>query len=86
MIAIIMEGLLFVALVAAAGALLFFLLTTFTPLGRRMKEVKNRKTIEEEVSLHCPIHGALVADTMVRLPSGERVCPQCFKETVWQTR
>lgn len=86
MLAIIMEGLLFVALVAAVGALLFFVLTSFTPLGRRMKEVKNRKTIEEEADLHCPVHGALTAAQMVRLPSGERVCPHCFKETVWQTR
>lgn len=81
-----MEGLLFVALVAACGALLFYLLSTFTPFGRRMREVKNRKTIENEASLYCPIHGDLTADAMVRLPSGERVCPHCFKETVWQTR
>jgi hypothetical protein len=86
MIAIIMEGVLFAALVVACGALLFFLLTTFTPLGRRMRDVRNRKTIEREAELHCPVHGTLSDEEMVRLPSGDRVCPHCFKETVWQTR
>jgi len=86
MAAIIMEGVLFVALVAAVGALLFFGLTTFTPLGKRWKQVQNRRSIERDAALQCPIHGALSEDTMVRLPSGDRICPECFKETVWQTR
>lgn len=86
MIAIIMEGVLFVALVAAGGALLYFVITTYTPVGRRMREVRNRKVIEKEVDTHCPIHGTFREEEMVRLPSGDRVCPQCFKETVWQTR
>ncbi|MCC6316706.1 MAG: hypothetical protein IT361_03355 [Gemmatimonadaceae bacterium] len=86
MIAIIMEGVLFVALVAAGGALLFFVVTTFTPLGRRMRETRNRRNIERAAANHCPIHGEFREDEMVRLPSGDRVCPHCFKETVWQTR
>lgn len=86
MTAIIMEGVLFVALVVAAGTLLFFALTTFTPLGKWWTQVQNRKAIEREAALTCPIHGTLTEEAMVRLPSGERVCPECFKETVWQTR
>jgi len=86
MAAIIMEGVLFVALVVAAGTLIFFGLTTFTPLGKRWAQVRNRKNIERETELTCPIHGAIDEAKMVRLPSGERVCPECFKETVWQTR
>ena len=86
MVAIIMEGVLFVALVAASGALLFFLIATYTPLGRRMREVRNRRAIEKIVETDCPIHGQFREDDMVRLPSGDRVCPHCFQETVWQTR
>ena len=86
MVAIIMEGALFVALVAASGALLFFLFYTSTPWGRRLREVRNRRAIEKIVDTHCPIHGQFREDDMVRLPSGDRVCPDCFQETVWQTR
>ena len=86
MAAIIMEGVLFVALVAACGTLIFFVLTTFTPLGARWREIQNRRAIERAVNLTCPIHGAFVEEEMVRLPSGERVCPHCYKEIVWQTR
>ena len=86
MVAIIMEGVLFVALVAASGALLFFVISSYTPLGRRMREVRNRRTIEKVVETHCPIHGQFREADMVRLPSGDRVCPHCFQETVWQTR
>jgi hypothetical protein len=86
MAAIIMEGVLFVALVVVAGTLIFFGLTTYTPLGKRWAQTRNRKAIEKAAELTCPIHGALVEEDMVRLPSGEQVCPECFKETVWQTR
>jgi hypothetical protein len=86
MAAIIMEGVLFVALIAAFGTLIFFGLTTFTPLGKRMRQTRNRRSIEQMVDLTCPIHGVQREEEMVRLPSGERVCPECFKETVWQTR
>lgn len=86
MVAIIMEGVLFVALVAAFGALSFFVVTTYTPVGKRLREVRNRKEIERELDTFCSIHGSFRADEMVRLPSGDRVCPHCFKESVWQTR
>lgn len=86
MLAIVMEGVLFVALAAAFGALLYFVVMSSTPLGRRWREVRNRERIEREAELRCPVHGELTDEMMVRLPSGERVCPHCFKETVWQTR
>ena len=86
MLAIVMEGVLFVALAAACGTLLFFVVMSTTPIGRRWREVRNRKRIELEAALHCPVHGQLKDEEMVRLPSGDRVCPHCFKETVWQTR
>ena len=40
--AIITEGVLFVALVATGGALLFWLVITFTPAGIRLRQVQNR--------------------------------------------
>ncbi len=86
MAAIIMEGVLFVALIAAIGTLVFFGLTMFTPIGKRLQQTQNRKSIERMADLSCPIHGEQREEDMVRLPSGERVCPECFKETVWQTR
>ena len=86
MLAIIIEGVLLVALVAASGALFVFLVMTYTPYGRRLREVQNRKAIESAVELHCPLHGDQRQEDMVRLPTGDRVCPQCFKETVWQIR
>jgi hypothetical protein len=86
MFAIIIEGVLFVALVAACGALLLFVLIEFTPLGRRLRETRNRRRIERAAELTCPIHGALSEGDMVRLPSGERICPKCYQESVWQTR
>lgn len=86
MAAIIMEGVLFVALVAALGTLLFFGISAFTPLGRRLQQDRNRRKIEQAAERSCPIHGVLREEEMVRLPSGERVCPECFKETVWQMR
>jgi hypothetical protein len=81
MLAIVMEGVLFVALAVACGALLYFVVMSTTPLGKRWREVRNRRRIEEAAAIHCPVHGQLVDQEMVRLPSGDRVCPHCFKET-----
>ncbi len=86
MLAIVMEGVLFVAIAAACGALLFFVVMSTTPLGKRWREAQSRKRIEDATAWHCPVHGDLVEESMVRLPSGERVCPHCFQETVGQTR
>jgi hypothetical protein len=78
--AIIIEGVLFVALIAAGGALFCWLLITFTPVGVRLRQTHNRKRIERMAALVCPIHGLRTEDQLVRLANGERVCPDCYKE------
>ena len=80
--AIITEGVLFVALIATGGALLFWLVVNFTPAGVRIRQTQNRKRIERMAALVCPIHGLRTEDHLVRLANGERVCPDCYKETL----
>ncbi len=80
--AIITEGVLFVALIAAGGALLYWVLIAFTPAGARLRQTRNRKRMERMAALVCPIHGLRTEDHLVRLASGERVCPDCYKETL----
>ncbi len=74
--------LLFVALIAAGGALLYWVLLLFTPIGVRLRQTRNRKVIERAAEEVCPIHGPRAEDQLVRLASGERVCPDCYKEIV----
>ena len=66
---IVVEGVLFVVLVATAVALLILALMQFTPLGLRIRQARNRRLIEAAANRDCPIHGA-------------RICPECFKEAV----
>jgi hypothetical protein len=82
MIGIIMEGVLFVALLATMAALLFYVLSRWTPLGLWLQQNRNRKRLEREWELVCPIHGAQREEELVRLPSGSRICPQCYKEAL----
>ena len=82
MFAIIVEGVLFVAFVVTVAALLLFLLVQFTPVGLWLRQTRNRREIERAAELRCPIHGAHDPTELVRLPSGQRICPACFKETV----
>jgi hypothetical protein len=79
--AIIIEGVLFVALIATGGALLFWVLLTFTPAGVRLRQTRNRKRIERRAELVCAIHGLRTEDQLVRLANGELACPDCYKET-----
>ncbi len=81
MVVILLEGVLFVALVAAGGTLLYWLLLTFTPAGVRLRQTRNRKRLDRMAELECPIHGLRPEDQLVRLANGERVCPECYKET-----
>jgi hypothetical protein len=81
MAVIITEGVLFVALLATGGALLYWLLMTFTPIGVRLRQTRNRKHIDRMAELVCPLHGLRMQDQLVRLANGERVCPDCYKET-----
>jgi hypothetical protein len=79
---IIIEGVLFVALLATGAALLYFVLVTFTPVGTRLRQVQNRRQIDRAAELTCPIHGPRNEKDLVRLASGELICPDCYKETV----
>ena len=80
--AIIAEGVQFVALVAAGGTLLYWLFVTLTPAGVRLRQTRNRKRIDRMAELVCPIHGLRTEDQLARLASGERVCPDCYQETL----
>lgn len=82
MIGIIMEGVLFVALLATMAALLFFALARWTPLGLWLQQNRNRRRLDKEWELVCPIHGVQQEEELVRLPSGSRICPQCYKEAL----
>jgi len=70
MIGIIMEGALFVALIATVAALLFYALFRWTPLGLRLRQDRNRREIEHTLDLECPIHGLQREEETVRMPSG----------------
>jgi hypothetical protein len=79
---IIIEGVLFVALLATGAALLYFVLVQFTPVGVRLRQTRNRRQIDRAAELNCPIHGPRNEKDLVRLTSGESICPDCYKETV----
>jgi hypothetical protein len=80
MAVIIIESVLFVALLAAVGALFFLVVIYFTPVGLRLRQNQNRKRVVRAAELSCPVHGVHDEASLVRLPSGERLCPECFKE------
>ncbi len=82
MFGIIVEGLLFLALVAAAVTLVYNVLVRLTPVGRRLAQARNRERIEAATSRVCPLHGPHAAEELVRLPSGELICPQCYAEAM----
>lgn len=79
--AIILETVLFIALMAVVGAL-FVTALGITPLGRRLRQTANRKRIDKQAELTCPIHGLQQESDLVRLPTGEPLCPHCYKEAV----
>ncbi|MEO7086714.1 MAG: hypothetical protein ABI442_09715 [Gemmatimonadaceae bacterium] len=77
---IIIEGVLFVALIAAIGTLLYFLVMYFTPVGARVRQTRNRRQIDRAAELVCSIHGPHSTNDLVRLTSGDLLCPDCYKE------
>ena len=79
--AIILESVLFFALVAVVGVLGFSGVKR-TSLGQRFRQSANRKAIDEQVELTCSMHGLQAASELVRLPTGEVLCPYCYKEAV----
>jgi hypothetical protein len=80
--AIIIEGVLFVALLAVAVTLVVFVVRHFTTAGRMLEQTQNRKQIDRAASLTCALHGAHAEREMVRLESGEVICPECYREVV----
>jgi hypothetical protein len=78
---IIIEGVLFVALVAAVGTLLYLIVMYFTPVGVRLRQTLNRRRVDRAAELVCPLHGPRSSNDLVRLASGELLCPDCYKET-----
>jgi hypothetical protein len=81
MIVIILESVLFIALLAVVGTL-FVTAFGITPLGRRLRQSANRKRIDKQADLTCPIHGLQQEGDLVRLPTGESFCPHCYREAV----
>ena len=79
--AIMLESALFIALLAVVGAL-FVTALGFTPFGRRIRQTANRKRIDRQADLTCPIHGLQREVDLVRLPTGEPLCSHCYKEAV----
>lgn len=82
MIAILVEGVLFVAAIAMAAALSYKLILKFTPVGVWVRQTQNRRQLERAAELTCPIHGLRSEMDLVRLTNGERVCPECYKESI----
>ena len=81
MIAIIIEGVLFVAFLATGVTLLCLVVWYFTPVGVRLRQTQNRRRIDRAAELVCPIHGPRAQTDLVRLASGDVMCPECYKET-----
>jgi hypothetical protein len=78
---IIIEGVLFVALGATVATLFYILIMNFTPVGVRLRQTRNRRRIDRAADLVCPIHGPRANTDLVRLASGDVICPDCYKET-----
>ena len=80
--AIIIEGVLFIALLCVAATLVVFIARYYTAAGRALEQTRNRKQIERVVSLTCERHGTYDERAMVRLESGDVMCPECYREVV----
>ena len=79
---IIIEGVLFVALVATVGTLIYLVVMYLTPVGERIRQTQNRRRLDNAAELVCPIHGPRSSNDLVRLASGDVLCPDCYKETL----
>lgn len=80
MVKIILEGVLFIALVAVVVAFVAYGVVTFTPLGNRIRQTANRRRLERRSALTCPVHGYHPERDLVRLPDGTPTCPECYAE------
>ncbi len=79
--AILLESGLFIAMLAVLAA---FVVTVMkmTPIGTRFKQTANRKLIDKQADLTCPTHGLQREADLVRLSTGEPLCPHCYKEAL----
>ena len=82
MTTIIIEGVLFIALVSIAAALVVFVVRHYTAAGRLIEQTRNRKEIERIASRTCGVHGVHEEREMVRLESGEVMCPECYRDVM----
>lgn len=82
MFPIILESVLFVALIAAVAALLLYVILALTPLGLWLRQTRNRQRMLRDADRVCPVHGPHAERDLVRLASGERICPDCFAEAL----
>ena len=80
--AIIIEGVLFAALLAVAVTLVVVVVRYYTAAGRALEQTRNRRQIDRAVNLTCEIHGRHEEREMVRLESGEVMCPECYREAI----
>ncbi len=82
MLAILLEIVLFVATLVAAAVAVFTLAWHRSQAGLQWRQVRNRHAAERRASQQCAIHGRQAPERLVRLKSGETVCPQCFEEAM----
>lgn len=82
MTVIIVEGVLFLALVVLVVTLVVVLVRHYTGAGLRSEQLRNRKEIDRAISLTCAVHGTHDARDMVRLESGEVMCPECYRDAI----
>jgi hypothetical protein len=79
---IIIEGVLFIALLCVAAVLIVTIVRNYTAAGRALEQTRNRKQIDRAVNLTCELHGPHEERQMVRLESGEVMCPECYREAI----
>jgi len=82
MTTIILEGVLFVAAAAMLAALVAYGVLELTPAGRRFRQTANRRRLERTATQTCAVHGFIDESDLVRLPTGERICPRCYAEAL----
>lgn len=82
MLAILLEIVVFVASLGAVAVAVCRLAWRRSPTGLQWRQVRNRHAAERRASQQCAIHGRQAPERLVRLKSGETVCPQCFEEAM----
>jgi len=79
---IIVEGVLFLVLLVVVVLVVRTLIGHHTAVGTRLEQTRNRRAIDRAVSLTCERHGTHEERAMVRLQSGELMCPQCYRDII----